>query len=262
MNTIDKLAFVHPEAKIGDGVTIEAFAYVDRDTEIGDGCHIHPYACIRAGARIGRDNEIFEYAVIAATPQDFRWKGKDSYVVIGDGNKIREQVIINRGIHEGSATRIGNGTFILAQTHIGHDTEVGDKCVLGNAVKVAGDVKIGNCCILSSNCLVHEKCHIGEWSLIKVGCRVNGHVPPFTVMAHNPISYYGVNAYILRVTKHEEKIIEDIAKCYRHVYQSGTSVFNAMRRIRDDVDPSAQRDSILAFIEGHELKIVGVPEIE
>lgn len=262
MNSIDKLAYVHPEAKIGKDVVIEAFAFIDKDTEIGDGCHIHPFACIRAGARIGKNNEIFENAVIAATPQDFRWKGEDSLVVIGDNNKIREQVIINRSIHGGGCTRIGSDSFILAQTHIGHDSEIGNKCVLGNAVKIAGDVKIGDCCILSSNSLAHEKCHIGEFSLIKGGCRVNGHVPPYTVMAHNPISYYGVNAYILRITKHEEKIIEDIAKCYRHVYQSGTSVFNAMRRIRDDVDPSQQRDAILCFIEGHDLKIVGAPEIE
>lgn len=262
MNTIDQLAYVHPEAKIGNDVVIEAFAFIDKDTEIGDGCHIHPYACIRAGARIGRNNEIFENAVIAATPQDFRWKGEDSYVEIGDNNKIREQVIINRSIHSRGATRIGSGNFILAQTHIGHDTEIGNNCVLGNAVKVAGDVKVGDCCILSSNSLVHEKCHIGEWSLIKGGCRVNGHVPPFTVMAHNPITYYGVNAYILRLAKHDEKIIDDIARCYRHVYQSGTSVFNAMKRIRDDVEPSSQRDSILLFIEGHDLKIVGAPEID
>lgn len=262
MNTIDRLAFVHPEAKIGRDVTIEPFAFIDRDTEIGDGCHIHPYACIRAGARIGKNNEIYENAVIAATPQDFRWKGQPSYVEIGDGNKIREQVIINRSIREGDATRIGNGTFILAQTHIGHDSEIGDKCVLGNAVKVAGDVKIGDCCILSSNSLVHEKCHIGEWSLIKGGCRVNGNVPPFTVMAHNPITYHGVNAYILRITKHDEKIIEDIAKCYRHVYQSGTSLYNALQRIKDDIDPSQQRDSIILFIEDHDLKLAGLQEKE
>lgn len=259
MKNIDSLAFVHPEAVIGDNVTIEAFAYVDKDTVIGDGCRIHPYACIRAGARIGKNNEIFENSVISATPQDFRWKGEKSYVEIGDSNKIREQVIINRGISEGGSTKIGNGCFILAQTHIGHDSEIGDKCVLGNAVKIAGDVKIDECTILSSNSLVHEKCHIGKLALIKGGCRVNGHVPPYTVMAHNPISYYGVNAYILRITKHDEKIIEDIAKCYRHVYQSGTSVFNALCNIKDDVEPSEARDAIILFIEGHDLRIAAIP---
>lgn len=262
MNKIDTRAYVDPKARIGDNVTVEAFAFIDANVEIGDGCHIHPYACIRSGARIGKNNEIYENAVIAAKPQDFRWKGEDSYVRIGDNNKIREQVIINRGIREGSATVVGSNSFIMAQTHIGHDSEIGNECVLGNAVKIAGDVKIGNRTILSSNSLVHEKCHIGDLALIKGGCRVNGHVPPFVVMAHNPISYFGVNAYILKIAGKGEDIIEDIAKCYRHVYQTGTSVFNALRRIREDVEDSEERGAITAFIEGHDLIIAAAPHLE
>lgn len=259
MNKIDSRAYVDPQAKIADNVTIDAFAYIDGNVEIGEGCHIHPYACIRSGARLGKNNEIFENAVIAATPQDFRWKGEESFVEIGDNNKIREQVIINRGTRKGSATKVGSNSFIMAQTHIGHDSEIGDECVIGNAVKIAGDVRIGNRSILSSNSLVHEKCHIGDLVLIKGGCRVNGHVPPFTVMAHNPISYFGVNAHILKIARKEEDIIEDIAKCYRHVYQTGTSVFNALRRIREDVEDSDERNLIIAFIEDHDLILAAAP---
>ena len=93
MATISNLAFVHPGAKIDDDVTIDAFAYIDDDVVIGKGCHIHPHASVLAGARIGQNNEIFEGAIIAATPQDFRWKGQRSYVVIGNNNKIREQEV-------------------------------------------------------------------------------------------------------------------------------------------------------------------------
>lgn len=262
MNKIDNRAYVDPSAKIADNVTIDAFAYIDANVEIGEGCHIHPFASIRSGAILGKNNEVFENAVIAAIPQDFRWKGEDSFVRIGEGNKIREQVIINRGIREGSATVIGDNSFIMAQTHIGHDSEIGNECVLGNAVKVAGDVKIGNKTILSSNSLVHEKCHIGDLVLIKGGCRVNGHVPPFTVMAHNPISYFGVNAYILKIANKSDEIIEDIAKCYRHVYQTGTSVFNALRRIREDVEDSEERSMVIAFIEDHDLVLAAVPRVD
>lgn len=259
MSTLSNLAYIHPEAKIGKNVIIDAFAYIDKNVEIGDDTHIHAHASILSGARIGKNNEIYENAIIAATPQDFRWKGENSYVVIGDNNKIREQVIINRSIEKEGKTEIGNNSYILAQTHIGHDSVIGNHCVLGNAVKIAGNVKIGDCAILSSNALVHEKCHVGAWSLIKGGCRVNGHVPPFAVMAHNPISYFGVNAYVLKVAKKPEHIIDDIAKCYRHVYQTGTSVFNALRRIKDDVEPSAERDMIIMFIEDHDNKLAAVP---
>lgn len=255
MNTISNLAFVHPEAKLGDGISIDAFAYIDKDVVIGDGCHIHPQATIRAGARIGKNCKIFEGAVISAKPQDFRWKGEDSYVEIGDNNVIREHVIINRSIHAGEATRIGSYNTICAQSHIGHDSVIGNHCVIGNAVKIAGQCTINDCTILSSNALVHEKCSIGQWVLIKGGCRVKNNVPPYVIMAHNPISYYGVNASIMRKEGFSEESIDDIAKCYRHIYQCNTSVFNALKRIDQDVAPSDFRDNIVRFIEDHKLKI-------
>lgn len=259
MSVLSSLAYIHPEAKIGKNVTIDAFAFIDKNVEIGDGCHIHPHVSILSGARIGKNNEIYENAIISASPQDFRWKGEESFVVIGDNNKIREQVIINRSIYHHGKTEIGNSSFIMAQTHIGHDSKIGDHCVLGNAVKIAGNVIIGNYTILSSNALVHEKCHVGDLALIKGGCRVNGHVPPFAVMAHNPISYIGVNSYVLKKVNKSDAIIDDIAKCYRHVYQSGTSVFNALRRIKEDVDHSSERDAVIVFIEDHDLKLAAVP---
>lgn len=255
MNTISQLAFVHPEAKLGDGVVVEAFAFIDRNTEIGDGCIIRPHASVLHGARIGNNNKIYEGCVIAASPQDFRWKGEPSHVVIGDNNVIREHVIINRGIRAGQGTVIGNNSYVLAQTHIGHDSTIGNNCVLGNAVKIAGDVHIGDCSILSSNSLVHEGMDVGEWVLVKGGCRVTGNVPPYVIMAHNPISYYGVNAFILRKEGFPEERIDDIAKCYRHIYQCDTSVFNALRRIENDVPQSEVRDRIVTFIRDHKQKI-------
>lgn len=262
MATISKLAYVHPEAKLADDVIVDPFAYISKDVVIGKGCHIHPHVSILDGARIGENNEIFEGAIISADPQDFRWKGQTSSVEIGNNNKIREQVIINRSIFENGKTVIGNDSFIMAQSHIGHDSKIGDHCVLGNAVKIAGDVIIGNYSILSSHALVHEGCHVGEWVLIKGGCRVNGNVPPYVVMAHNPISYFGVNAFVLKKGKMKDELIDDIAKCYRHVYQTDTSVFNALRRIREDVDKSAERDNIIDFISRHDLKLAAVKYVD
>lgn len=262
MAKISNLALVHPDAKLADSVVVDAFVYIDRNVEIGENCHIHSHASVLAGARIGKNNEIFESAIIAAKPQDFRWKGEDSYAVIGDNNKIREQVIINRSIHAGGETRIGSNSFIMAQTHIGHDSVIGDYCVLGNSVKIAGDVKIGNYSILSSHALVHERCEIGDWVLIKGGCRVNGNVPPFVVMAHNPIAYFGVNAFILKKGNKSDAVIDDIAKCYRHVYQNSASVFNALRRIHEDIEPSPERKAITDFIEGHGMKLAALPQVD
>lgn len=258
MTQISPLAFVNPGAKLGDDVRIDAFAYVDDDTVLGDGCHIRPHASVLAGSRLGRNVTVYEGAIVSAEPQDFRWKGEKSMVSIGDNTVIREHVIINRSIHGGSSTSIGSHCHIMAQTHVGHDSEIGDHCILGNAVKIAGDCKIGNFSILSSNALVHERCEVGEWSLIKGGCRVNSHVPPYTIMAHNPITYYGVNAVRLRYEKYSEELIDDIAKCYRHVYQCHTSPFNALKRIESDVRQSDERDAIVRFIRNHNCKIAAL----
>lgn len=258
MSKISPLAFVHPEAKIGKDVTISAFAYIDKDVVIGDGCEIRPHVSILQGARIGSNNRFYEGCIIAATPQDFRWQGEESYVEIGDDNIIREHVIINRSIYERQSTRIGSHSFIMAQTHIGHDASIGNHVVLGNSVKIAGSVTIGDYSILSSSALVHERCEIGQWALIKGGCRVNSNVPPYVVMAHNPIEYYGVNAFILRKGKFSEDTIDNIAKCFRHLYQSNTSTFNAVRRIEADVDPGVERDAIVDFIRNHKYKLAAI----
>ena len=139
MVQISPLAFIHPEAKIGNNVIINAFAYIDQDVEIGDDCIIGPHVSILKGARIGKGNVFYDGCIISATPQDFRWKGCDSKVVIGDNNRIREHVIINRSIYPGGETSIGNDSFIMAQSHISHDTKIGNWVVIGNAVKVAGN---------------------------------------------------------------------------------------------------------------------------
>lgn len=255
MNNISPLSFVHPEAKLGDNITVGAFVYIDRNVEIGDNCFIHSHTSILAGSRIGKNNRIYEGCIISATPQDFRWKGEESYVIIGDDNRIREHVIINRSIHEGKATKIGNGSFVMAQCHIGHDAEIGNKCVLGNGVKIAGDCKIGNYCIFSSGSLVHEGFEVGDAVLIKGGCRVTGNVPPYVVMAHNPITYYSVNSYVLGELGISDEEIDNIAKCYRHIYQSPIALHNACRRIREDVDESEHRNKVLAFLKRNNYEI-------
>lgn len=262
MSEISNLAYVHPEAKLGQNVVIEAFAFIDKDVEIGDNCIIHPYACLRAGARLGNGNEVFENAIIAATPQDFRWKGERSYVIIGDNNKIREHVIINRSISPEGITRVGNNSFIMAQSHIGHDSSIGDYCVLGNGVKIAGDVNIGDNTILSSGALVHESCDVGEWVLVKGGCRVNSNVPPFAIMAHNPITYSGVNAFILERAGRSKDTIDEIAKSYRHLYLSNTSAYNALKRIEVDIEDIPEKQLIIDFIKSHRLHLAALPKIE
>ena len=257
---ISPLAHVDPKAKIGNNVTIHPFAYIDRDVVIGDDCEIMPYASIIHGTTLGRKVKVYQGAIVGADPQDFRWKGEDTRCEIGDETTIREHVIINRSIRPDAESRtfVGPHSFVMATSHIGHDSHIAGKCVLGNGVKIAGDVNIDEGTILSSNVVVHEKSRIGKYVLIKGGTRISSNVPPFVILAHNPVSYYGVNAIVMR--KHvgfSEQEIDDIAKAYRHIYQTPTSLFNALKRIETDIDKSDVRDEILDFIRSNGMKIAG-----
>ena len=255
---ISPLAYVDPAARIGNDVTIYPFAYIDADTVIGDGCVILPHVSVMRGTTLGKNVKIYQGAIVGADPQDFRWKGRKSYCFIGDNTTIREHVIINRGIDGEGGTTVGADCFIFGDAHIGHDSHIADKCVVGNSTNVAGGVTMDTGSILSSSVVLHENCKIGKYVLIKGGTRISSNVPPFTIMAHNPVTYYGVNAYVMR--KHagfSDKDIDDVAKAYRHIYQCSTSVFNALRRIETDIDDTPARADILSFVRDNDLKIAG-----
>lgn len=255
---ISPLAYVDTKAQLGKDVKIHPFAYIDANTVIGDGCEIMPYASVMAGTTLGRNVKVYQGSVVGADPQDFRWKGCKSHCTIGGNTVIRENVIINRGIADTGGTVVGADSFVFAASHIGHDTRIADKCVIGNSVKIAGDVVVGEGTILSSSVVLHEGCHVGHFVLLKGGTRVSSNVPPYVIMAHNPITYYGVNAIVMR--KHggfTEEQIDDIAKAYRHIYQCSTSLYNALLRIEDDIQPSEVRDAILAFVRDNDMKIAG-----
>lgn len=256
---ISPLAHVDPSAKIGENVTIHPFAFIDANVEIGDGCEIMSYTSVIRGTRMGKNNKVYQGSIIGADSQDFRWKGEESFCFIGDNNVIREHVIINRGISSERGTRIGNDSFIMAETHIGHDTNIKGKCVIGNGVTIAGNAEVGECTILSSGVILHENSKVGSWVLIKGGCRISGNVPPYIIVAHNPVAYFGVNAVILRKHGFTEEQIDDVAKAYRHVYQTGTSVFNALKRIEADVEEGDVRANIVNFIRDCNLKLVAIP---
>lgn len=255
---ISPLAHVDPAAKIGKDVTIHPFAYVDADTILGDGCEIMPYASVIHGTTLGRNVKVYQGAIVGADPQDFRWKGEPSHCFVGDDTVIREHVIINRGIYSSGGTSVGPKCFIMADSHIGHDSEIIGNCVVGNGVSIAGHVHIDQGTILSSAVVVHEKSRIGKYALIKGGSRISGNVPPFVIMAHNPVGYYGVNAIVMQ--KHAgytDDQIQNISKSYRHIYRTATSVFNALQRIETDVEPSPERDEIVNFIRSCDLRVAG-----
>ena len=254
---ISPLASIAPGAKIGKHVTIQPFAYIEDDVEIGDDCIIMSYASVLKGTRMGKGNKVHQHAVLGAEPQDFHFTGEESNLIIGDDNHIRENVVISRATFAGNATRIGNGNFLMDKVHICHDVEIGNNCVAGIATTIAGECKLDDCVILSGNVTLHQYCHVGQWSLVQSGCRISKDVPPYLIMAGNPVAYHGVNAVVLQQHKNTtERVLRHIANAYRLIYQGNFSVQDAVQKIVDQVPTSEEIENIIDFVKNSERGIV------
>ena len=150
MNQISPLAFVHPEAKIGENNIIGPFCYIDRDTVIGNDNVFQNSVTINIGARIGNGNEIFPGASISTKPQDLKFRGEVTTCQIGNNNSIRENVTISRGTASKGSTLIGDNNLLMENMHIAHDCVLGNNCIIGNSTKFAGEVNIDDNAIISA----------------------------------------------------------------------------------------------------------------
>jgi len=256
MNAISPLAFVHPEAIIGDNVTIDPFAYVDRNVEIGNGTHIMAHATILYGARIGNNCTIFPQATIAAIPQDLKFKGEDTVAVIGDRTVIRECATVNRGTASKGLTIVGEDCLIMAYSHVAHDCVLKNHVILGNAAQLAGEVEIDDYAIVSGGSLVHQFTRIGAHVMIQGGSKISKDIPPYVMVGREPISYVGLNIVGLRRRGFTGERINSIQEIYRYLYQSGYNTTQATERIENELPDSEDRNYILDFVRNSSRGIV------
>lgn len=261
MNQISPQAYVDPKAQIGDNVAIMPFAYIEGDVVIGDGCRIFPFVSIMNGTRMGRNNVIHQGTVVAAVPQDFEFNGEDTTLEIGESNIIRENVVINRATHADGRTIIGNRNFIMEGVHISHDTHIHNGVVLGYGSKIAGTCDIESGAILSSNVIANPNVRVGRCAMVQSGCRFSADVPPYIVATHNPIEYGGVNSTILTNALIDLKTQNHIANAYRLVFNGKTSLFEAIRQIKDQIPDSKEIRRIIQFLEESKLGIIGKENI-
>ncbi|HEX2935125.1 MAG TPA: acyl-ACP--UDP-N-acetylglucosamine O-acyltransferase [Bacteroidales bacterium] len=247
---ISNLAYVHPEAKIGEGVTIEPFSTVYKDVVIGDGTWVGPNAVIMDGARIGKKCRIFPGAIIAGIPQDLKFAGEYTTAEIGDNTTIRECVTFNRGTKAKEKTVIGSNCLVMAYVHIGHDCIIGNNVILVNAVSIAGEVEIGDWAIIGGGTLVHQFSKIGEHVMVSGGSLIRKDVPPFVKAGREPLSYAGINSVGLRRRGFTNEAIYAIQEMYRHIYQSDMNVSNALNFIESNMPHTPERDTVVNFVRG------------
>ena len=191
-------ANVHPDAQIGNNVTIEPFATVQKDVIIGDDCWIGPNAMIWDGSRLGKNVKVFPGASVSSIPQDLKFAGEKTQTVIGDNSVIREAVTISRGTTDKFQTVIGKNCLLMAYVHVAHDCIVGNNCILVNTVQVAGHVTIDDWAIIGGASALHQFVKVGAHVMLSGGSLVRKDVPPFTKAAREPLTYAGINTVGLR----------------------------------------------------------------
>ncbi|MGF1532660.1 MAG: acyl-ACP--UDP-N-acetylglucosamine O-acyltransferase [Bernardetiaceae bacterium] len=248
--------YIHPDAQIGQHVQIDPFSYIAADVQIGDHTWIGPNVTIMDGARIGSHCRIFPGAVVAAIPQDLKFDGEQTTVVIGDHTTVREFVTINRGTKDRYQTRIGNHVLLMAYVHVAHDCIIGDHCILANTVQLGGHVVIGDYVVMGGTSAAHQFVHIGDHAMIAGGGRVRKDVPPFITVAREPLSFVGVNVTGLRRRNFDKQQLNNIHEIYRLLYSSGLNTQEALQRIEDQLPDSSERQRIFAFIKSSSRGIV------
>ena len=256
MSNISTLAYVHPNATIGENVIIDPFAYIEDNVIIGAGTRIMPHACIMEGARIGENCIIFPNAVISGIPQDLKFNNEKSLAVIGNNTTVRECVTVNRGTESRGQTIVGNNCLLMAYSHVAHDCILKDYVIIGNTVQLAGEVEIDDYAILSGGTLVHQFTKIGKHTMIQGGTRLGKDIPPFAMAGREPVSYVGLNVIGLRRRGFTSEQINAIQEVYRLLYLSGYNISQGMERIENDLADSPERNDILDFVRASSRGVV------
>lgn len=256
MSKISPLAFVDPEAKIGEDCEIGPFCFIDKNVEIGPKNRLMNSVTVLSGSRIGKNNTIFPGAVIGAIPQDLKFRGEETTAEIGDNNTIRENVTINRGTAAKGRTIVGSNNLLMEGMHVAHDVSIGSGCVIGNSTKIAGEVVVDDFAIISANVLIHQFCRIGSYVMVGGGTRTGQDVPPYTMAAREPVAYCGLNLVGLRRRGFSPEVIENIHNTYRILYQRGKLREECLEQIREEVPMSKEIEYILDFVHSSKRGII------
>lgn len=255
MNNISPLAFVHPEAKLGDNNQIGPFCYIDKNVEIGDNNTFLNGVTVHYGARIENNNEFFPGASISTKPQDLKFRGEDTLCCVGDNNSIRENVTLSRGTASKGKTVIGSNNLLMESMHVGHDCVLGNGLIIGNSTKFAGEVVVDDNAIVSASVLCHQFCHIGGYVMIQGGSRFSQDIPPYIIAGKEPTKYCGLNLVGLRRRGFSNELIDHIHNAYRLLYSKGI-LSEGIQEVKNNLQMTKEISYILDFVENSKRGII------
>ena len=245
---IDPKAMVSPKAQLGKGVKIGPYATIGDDVKIGSDCVIDSFAQVLGCTELGQGCHIFPYAVVGNIPQDLKYKGDKSFLIVGDNNRIREFVTINPGTDEGAKTVIGNDNLIMAYSHIAHDCRIGDGNVFANSATLAGYVTVGNRVVIGGLAAIHQFCRLGDFSIIGGCSKVVQDIPPYSMCDGHPATICGLNLVGLKRAKFSSSTIRTLKKAFKIIFFDNHLIAQSKELVQRDLLPLKELEHLFEFI--------------
>jgi len=246
-------AAVDASARIADGVTIGAFTVIGAEVSIGEGSVIGPHCVIEGPTRIGAHNRFYSFCSIGADPQDKKYQGERTELVIGANNTFREFVTVHRGTAGGGGlTRIGDDNWIMAYVHIAHDCQVGNHTVMANAAALAGHARVDDHAILGGYSLIHQFCRVGAHAFTAMGAVINRDVPPYVTVAGEYAVPRGINAEGLKRRGFGPERLRAIRRAYKTLFASGLPLAEARAQIAAAASTEPDLALLVDFIDQSE----------
>jgi UDP-N-acetylglucosamine acyltransferase len=244
---IHSTAIISPGAELAEDIKVGPYSIIDADVQIGAGTEIGSHVIIKGATEIGDNNRILQFASIGEDPQDKKYAGEKTRLVIGDGNTIREFCTLNRGTAQGiGVTRIGNNNWLMAYVHVAHDCDIGNEAIFANNSSLAGHVSVGDYVIFGGFSGAHQFCRVGAHSFIGNNAAVTRDVPPYIMVSGQPAVPRGVNSKGLKRRGFNSDQVKNIKEAFRLLYRLGLRLEEARDRI---TELAADREELRIFAE-------------
>jgi UDP-N-acetylglucosamine acyltransferase len=247
---IHQTAIIDSKARIADDVEIGPYSIVGAGVEIGAGTIIGPHVVVMGPCKIGCDNRIFQFSSIGEAPQDKKYQGEPTWLILGDRNVIREYVTLNRGTDDGNGkTVIGSDNLFMAYSHVAHDCVIGDHAVFANAASLSGHVEVGDYAVLGGFTSVHQFTQIGSKAFCGLGSVVTQDIPPFSTAAGNRARVIGINKEGLKRTGFSADLIRALHKSFRELLKSRGSKQDAFANLQPLCDKYPEVEEFVNFVK-------------
>ncbi|MCY1079740.1 acyl-ACP--UDP-N-acetylglucosamine O-acyltransferase [Archangium lansingense] len=249
MAQVHPTAVVHPGARLHETVEVGPYSLIGEKVTIGAGSRVGPHVVIEGRTTLGERTRIFQFASVGAAPQDLKYAGEDTELILGDGNTIRESVTLNIGTAGGGGvTRIGNNNLFMAYSHVAHDCVVGNGCILANSTALAGHVFIEDFAIISALSAVHQFTRVGKHSFVAGGSMVVMDVAPYCTAQGDRAELAGLNVVGLQRHGFSEEQIGRIKEAYKILFRSKLQLADAVAQLKAEMSGHSEIEYLLNFV--------------